>query len=192
MKNKLTIIFASLFVLILSGCAATPHVFVSEYTPEELPIAESIVGDMTLTGSAFLRQGGGGVVSCAGNTVKLSRAFSFERSDYATEVNSLSYGVRNVSEIDQRHIDFEAQLDRIKASMVRTTSCDVDGKFEFKNLAPGYYNLRTKVYWVVADQGQGGIVGTNVYLDGMSGNTQSVVINDVVRYCSFIFFPCNV
>ena len=164
--------------LTLSACAATPHVFQNSYTEETLPQAVNIEGDNTVSGSAFLRQNGGGVVSCAGNSVVLKRELYFPRSAYAREVNGLSSWVRSASEIDSRHTAFEYELRQLQNSMKRTTACDVDGKFEFENLAPGTYSVCTRVYWVVADAGQGGNVQGSVTIpSGASGQKVSMVIN---------------
>jgi hypothetical protein len=172
--------------LTLSACAATPHVFQNTYTEETLPQAVNIEGDNTLSGSAFLRQNGGGVVSCAGNSVVLKRRLSFPRSAYAGEVNRLSSWVRNASDVDPRHTAFETQLRRIENTMKRSSACDVDGKFEFANLAPGTYEVCTRVYWTVGDAGQGGNVQGSVTIpSGASGQKVSMVINSGNHY-----LPC--
>ena len=164
-------------VLVLSACAATPHMFSSAYTPETLPVAESIVGDNTVNGSAFLRQGGGGVVSCAGNDVVLEKKLSFRRSSYAREANALSRYVRQASAVDPRHTAFEGSLRSLEHTMKSVSACDVDGKFEFTNLAPGTYSVCTRVYWVVGDEGQGGnLQGSVTIPSGASGQKTSIVI----------------
>lgn len=184
MINKKHVTTISL-ALMLSACAATPHVFQNTYTEETLPQEVNIEGDNTLSGSAFLRQNGGGVVSCAGNNVVLKRTLSFPRSVYAREVNGLSYYVRNASDVDPRHTAFESQLRQIENSMKRSSACDVDGKFEFANLAPGTYDVCTRVYWVVAGEGQGGNVQGRVTIPtGESGQKVSMVINSGNHYRS--------
>ena len=179
--------------MFLVGCAATPHTFQSQWSEEILPEATSIEGDNSITGSAFLRQGGGGTVTCAGNDVLLNKQVYLERSAYAREVNSLSYYVRNASAVDPRHAKFEAKLQRLNDSQTLRTNCDVDGKFQFPNLAPGNYMLKTKVYWVVASEGQGGIVGKSITIPDDSSNlTFNAVISDVIRSCRYAFDGCLV
>jgi len=171
--------------LVLSACAATPHLFTSTYTEETLPEAQSIDGDNTVSGSAFLRQGGGGVVSCAGNQVVLKKELRFPRSVYAREANALSYYVRQASEVDSRHTTFEAEKRLLENTMKRVSACDVDGKFEFANLAPGTYSVCTRVYWVVGDAGQGGNVQGRVTIpSGASGQKASMVITSGNYYLS--------
>jgi hypothetical protein len=173
--------------LALSACAATPHVFTTTYTEETLPQAVNIEGDNTVSGSAFLRQNGGGVVSCAGNPVVLKRRLSFPRSAYALEVNGLSRWVRDASDVDPRHTAFETQLREIESGMKRSSACDVDGKFEFANLAPGTYEVCTLVYWTVADAVQGGnLQGSVTIPSGASGQKVSMVINSGNYY-----LPCD-
>ena len=190
--KKLRLVLITTLVSILVGCASTPHVFVSAYTPEKLPIVPNISGEYELQGSAFLRQGGGGIVNCAGNPVYLERGFSFARSAYAREVSGLGYGVRNASQIDPRHLDFERKLAGLSEKTKRQTTCDVDGKFKFKNLASGSYTLKTKVYWVVGDEGQGGILGTSVFIpEDPEEKSVSVVVGNVIKSCRYALFGCN-
>ena len=58
-------------------------------------------------------------------------------------------------------------------------------------VAPGVYSLKTKVYWVVADSGQGGIVGTTITVpDNYEDQTINTVVSQVVRSC-FWSYNCN-
>lgn len=67
--------------------------------------------------------------------------------------------------------------------MKRSSSCDVDGKFEFANLAPGTYEVCTRVYWTVGNEGQGGNVQGSVTIPtGASGQKVSMVINSGSYY----------
>lgn len=180
-------------VAILSGCAAIPHTFTTQWSEETLPEVAPMEGDNTISGSAFLRQGGGGTVTCAGNDVALKRDLNFLRSPYAEEVNSLSVSVREASAVDPRHHEFESKLAQLTASQSMRTSCDVDGKFEFSNLAPGQYKITTKVYWVVANEGQGGLVSSIVSIpEGSAGKTYNTVVSKLSRNCSFTFLDCSV
>jgi len=178
---------------VLTGCAATPHTFTASWSEETLPQVTPMEGDNSISGSAFLRQGGGGTVTCAGNDVALKRELYFQRSPYAKEVNSLSQWVRNASAVDPRHIEFESKLAQLTASQKMRTSCDVDGKFEFSNLAPGRYKVTTKVYWVVANEGQGGLVSSTISIpEGSAGKTYNAVVSQVSRDCRYAFDGCPV
>jgi hypothetical protein len=190
--NTVKLIFVALLVATLGGCASTPHVFVSQYSPEVLPAVPDISGDYKIEGSAFLRQGGGGIVNCAGNPVYLSKEFSFSRSNYAREANGLGYGVRNASQIDPRHYQFERDLSQVIQKTKRQTTCDVDGKFNFRNLAPGTYDVKTKVFWMVGDEGQGGILGSKVTVyDDPLEKSVSTVVSSIIKSCRYAMFGCN-
>ena len=179
------------FIILLSSCAATPHVFVNTYSPETLPEIDSIDGTNTVSGSAFLRQQGGGVVNCAGNKVVINQNLPYmERNAYAKEYLALSNRVRQVSDVDSNLIAFEGELNKLRNQKQKVTYCDVDGKFVFDGLAPGSYKVTTKVYWVVADAGQGGLVSANVRIpDGSDGKTTSIVVNTMSGYCSIFGCP---
>ncbi|MCS5551626.1 MAG: hypothetical protein NZ811_08945, partial [Gammaproteobacteria bacterium] len=188
----INVFFATIWAVLMVGCAATPHIFQYEWTEEKLPQLTSIEGDNSITGSAFLRQGGGGIVNCAGNDVLLIKQNRIARSAYAREVNSLGYSVRNASAVDPKHTQFEEQLRRLNASQSKRTSCDVDGKFQFSNVAPGDYIIKTKVYWVVANEGQGGILGKRITIpSNSSGDTYNNVISEVTSRCG-IYGSCLV
>ena len=76
LKTLISIVLIGLFI---TGCAApgVPHTFINTYEPETLPQIDSTPGTNTISGSAFLRQNGGGVVNCAGNSVVLRKANQF-------------------------------------------------------------------------------------------------------------------
>jgi len=182
-----------ILLALLSGCAATPHFFINSWTEEVLPLVTPMNGDNKITGSGFLRQNGGGTVTCAGNDVLLKRSIYFERSPYAKEANSLSAYVRNASDVDPRHYEFESKLAQLFSTQTIRTSCDVDGKFEFQNLASGEYNITTKVYWVVANEGQGGLVSNSISIpEGSTEETYNLVVSNVTRSCQFAFDGCPV
>jgi hypothetical protein len=201
MINKLRNIFVLSFVAIyIIGCATpgVPYSFMSTYEPEMLPkVDNSELGTNSIAGSAFLRQGGGGIVNCAGNTVLLKKQVSLNisRNAYAREYLALSSKDKKVTSVDPRLIAFEADLQGIRSSFNRRSACDIDGKFKFSNLSPGTYKISTKVYWVVMDEGQGGIMGTTLTIPENSDNQEySAIVNTVTRSCSGMFggLYCNV
>ena len=189
LKTLISIVLIGLFI---TGCAApgVPHTFINTYEPETLPQIDSTPGTNTISGSAFLRQNGGGVVNCAGNSVVLRKQTSLgiERNAYAKEYLALSVADRAVTVVDPRFAQFQKDLQGIRDSQNKTTFCDVDGKFTFNGVAPGVYSLKTKVYWVVADSGQGGIVGTTITVpDNYDDQTINTVVSQVVRSCYWSF-----
>ena len=182
--------FVGLFIV---SCATpgVPYNYVNTYEPETLPRIDTSPGSNSISGSAFLRQGGGGIVNCAGNSVVLRKQVSLglQRNAYAREYLALSVKDRTVTSTDPALVQFERDLAGIRGSMNKRTACDVDGKFKFNNLSPGTYSVKTKVYWVVADQGQGGIVGGTVVIPSNSNDQDySTVISTVTKSCGIWSF----
>ena len=197
MIKKLKILAAVACIgLFITGCATqgVPYTYINTYETETLPEIDDTKGSNTISGSAFLRQGGGGIVNCAGNSVVLRKQVSLDipRNAYAKEYLALSAADRKVTNTDPRLIQFENDLAGIRNLQNKTTTCDVDGKFTFYNVSPGNYTVKTKVYWVVADQGQGGIVGTSISIpDNSMDQNISTVVTQVVQRCSIFSFYCN-
>jgi hypothetical protein len=185
-KIPLIVLIAS----VLTACGVRPHTFVSTYTEEKLPVTTSFTGSNTISGSAFLRTTGGSVITCAGSNVVLKRNLDFERSAYAKEANGLPtyyYGkkVREATDIDPRHTNFEMKLNGLKHLRKFTTTCDGNGNFSFSGLGTGKYKIMTTVFWRSGDSGQGGLVLGEVEIpSGSSKSTTKVVVNDYVKSCS--------
>ena len=187
-KKLFTLGLAGLFLI---GCASpgVPYTYINTYENEILPkIDSSMLGTNTISGSSFLRQNGGGIVNCAGNEVTLTKNVNLgiERNAYAKEYLALSAKDRAVTQTDPRLIQFENDLQGIRDSQVKRTVCDVDGKFKFTNVSPGTYSIKTKVFWVVMDRGQGGIMGATVVVpEGADNQEYSSVVNTITRRCLY-------
>lgn len=193
-KTSLALAFIATYMI---SCATpgVPYAFMNSYEPETLPTVSNSSGTNSISGSAFLRQGGGGIVNCAGNTVLLKKQVNLNtpRNAYAREYLALSSKDRAVTSVDPRLISFEAELSRIRNSFSKRSACDIDGKFKFSNLSPGTYSITTKVYWVVMDAGQGGIMGTTLTIPENSDNQEySAIVNTVTKSCAYTFIPCVV
>lgn len=98
-------------------------------------------GTGTLTGQAFARQVGGGVVTAAGETV------------YLTPVTPFFTEVRQRNERGERSI-IDPSIDKF----TKSTIADAEGRFAFRDLHPGEYMVFTQVRWSVAGDPQGGSV----------------------------------
>jgi len=60
----------------------------------------------------------------------------------------------------------------------RTAIADADGRFQFTELPPGSYYLRTELTWEVPYHGmQGGVIGRRIEV--RDGTSQAVVLNDL-------------
>ncbi|WP_148077253.1 hypothetical protein [Comamonas sp. BIGb0124] len=153
--NRLIIVGLS---ALLASCAQPPR---SAYTPEVYQISAPFdaeatrsqleTGTATVSGTAFLRQNGGGVVTCAGSPVHL-----FPATPYAKERIEKTY-IGGPSISTPRYVqsfgnsnDYTVYPDPPEfARLKKSTLCDAQGNFEFKNLKPGLYYLATKVEWHV-------------------------------------------
>lgn len=135
----------------LSACAT--------YTPEHKRVraafdataaaAQLSEGTNSITGNAFMRQVGGGVVTCAGETVRLVPA-----TEYARERLQFVYGDRGFSPLYSR-FTFEPDPEEFH-SLTRTTKCDAAGNFRFDDVADGDYFILVTVQWAVASVPNGG------------------------------------
>lgn len=162
------VIYSVLIVILLSACQATPrYVYqtTSVYNPEETSWSR-LDGNSSVSGSSFIRQNGGGIVSCAGYPALLipKSTYSDERISYL--YGNLTRGYNTYRIIDTGDSRYTADY--------RTTVCDVDGKFKFTNLPDGVYYLITSVTWNVANSTQGGHLFQKV--DLKSGGNLEVVL----------------
>lgn len=164
MKNK--ILYGSLSItlaLTLSGCFNNPTYTPPIYTPtvftpkpevynnandtEAVKVILNKVGRNNISGNAFMKQQGGGIVTCAGNQVAL-----FPKTDYSTEYvqkkfvkNEYSDGYSTYGKGPQKANDLKNPY--LNSSKV--TTCDSQGNFEFQNIADGTYYVVTFVIWYV-------------------------------------------
>ncbi|MBU4610536.1 hypothetical protein IMZ29_08285 [Achromobacter sp. GG226] len=125
-------------------------------------------GSGTLTGTAFLRQNGGGIVTCAGNEVMLQPATA-----YTDEVTRISVGgttrIGATLYDGGRYTRVPDNLDERFVTLSRMTVCDAEGNFTFDNVKDGEYVVVTDVKWFVARQRQGGTLATRAIVkDGKS------------------------
>ena len=156
-----------LIALSLFACQTTtpPYQTLSVYNPEEV-LWSKLDGDSSVSGSAFIRQNGGGIVSCAGFEVLL-----IPKSTYADERISYLYGNLTGGFNTYKSIDTP---DYRYSSDQRKTICDVDGKFKFTNLPDGIYYVISTVSWMVGNSNQGARLFQKV--DLTSGGHLEVVL----------------
>ena len=142
-------------------------------------------GEYTLSGSAFLRQIGGAVVTCAGFSVYLAEAnsYSLDRlqllrnaQSKCTTIHVTDYG--DFQCVDQSGFgteltDYTLVQDTDEVNFRETrreTMCDVSGRFIFENVKSGDYILETSVTWGVPGQygvsTQGGTITKSVQVNG--------------------------
>lgn len=127
-------------------------------------------GRNTISGSALIRQRGGGVVTCAGNEVTLVPATS-----YAIERMQNIYGseLRGYRSATAGAIAFQPESPEYHQAMI-TTLADAQGEFEFDAVADGDFFVTTSVIWQVGYSTEGGVLMARVTVSG--GETQKVVL----------------
>jgi hypothetical protein len=108
-------------------------------------------GTNTVTGQAFLSQSGGGVVTCAGQSVLMypdgeyfKKRDSYIDSDMDKECSRLS------------------GLDNAAKALINTSQCDAQGNFEFHKVPAGDYIISVNVSWYAGYDKQGGIMRKKV------------------------------
>jgi hypothetical protein len=170
---KINMVLAVFYIFILSACAVDMRTDVVTTVPfdEREAAFINIQGTNTIEGQAFMRQAGGGVVTCAGSEVSL-----IPKTEYATQRITQIYGS------DIKGIINSLQGPRSLGSpaymqMRRNTVCDAQGNFSFRNVADGTYYVTTLVLWTVGNSSipQGGGVMQRVTVSG--GQTQRLVIS---------------
>ena len=100
-------------------------------------------GSNTVTGQAFLKQLGGGVVTCAGNVVEI---YPNNAYFHASRLNG-AHEVEKSIEAD---------------SMLKTTLCDALGNFEFADIPDGEWRIEVMVQWHINNRSQGGMLREDV------------------------------
>ncbi len=149
------LILSGTLLIALSACVTTapqyqapsPHQMTNAFNTE---VASTILetGNSTITGQSFLRQNGGGVVTCAGQIVSLIPA-----TEYAREYIKVKHGDKAYSSVSPQHhyilspeiTDLDMNFDKYQ----RETVCNAGGRFVFNNVPAGAYYLKTLVDWKV-------------------------------------------
>jgi hypothetical protein len=148
----------------LTGCAIRPPVKMQTAfdAEEHRPYAQT--GANTIKGQGFLRQQGGGVVTCAGSTVLLMPATSFFRefiNHYRSGRNPELGGVG---------------VDPGLRAMIKQSQCDAQGNFAFSSLPDGRWFVVTEVKWTVRYAQQGGALMQE--LSVANGETAQVLLTE--------------
>lgn len=139
--------------LVFFGCASRPIVnLTTKFDPILTKDINDRVGKNTILGNSFLRQNGGGIVTCAGNTVYL-----IPKTPYSTEIVSNIYG--NSENGYDSFYSIGVSIPNIPSQyslLMKKSVCDSQGNFVFDNIGDGEYFLDTKITWIVGNQVQGG------------------------------------
>ena len=168
--NKTLGIATAVAAGILSGCATGPT-FVATKTYETPDYLVDVQGTGEVSGSGFMRQTGGGVVSCAGEVVSLLPV-----NDYTTERVTFIYG-SPAGGRGTRNIDTGTPKDPQYVADMLETECHVDGRFTFEDVPAGNYYAVTVVRWQVTSYvWEGGPVMRPISV--LAGETTDVVLSN--------------
>lgn len=154
----------------LAGCATSSFEVVTPFDVNEVAYINER-GSATVTGQAFLRQRGGGVVTCAGTEVVLIPA-----GKYAIEWAYKSFGSTAGGYMDILTLKQFQNADPRFKSYSRTTICDAEGDFEFRGVANGSYYVKSTVSWYAGRYVyEGGTILKRIWISG--GHSQRVLLS---------------
>ena len=146
--NKHLPVLIALLGFGLVGCASTKITVDIPYDGSEVQWS-LVEGSSSIEGDAFLQRNDGMLVKCSGRFVWLTPFSSYEE-ELVTKVTGKPEGGFNTYGIGRKVWD--ADEDYMKMSNdSRKSTCDVDGKFAFKNIPAGTYYISTEVVWKVDD-----------------------------------------
>lgn len=141
-------IYAILITMFLLSACATPQPvqMQSTFNPE---LHKQFLQDGTgsIKGQGFLRQQGGGVVTCAGGPATM-----FPATQFFKEI----VGLMAAGKSPQLQQSIPPNPENSK--MLRESQCDAQGNFTFTGLPAGNWLVLTEVIWVIDHQRQGGVL----------------------------------
>ncbi|MFY0635484.1 MAG: hypothetical protein JXQ91_16860 [Vannielia sp.] len=156
-------------LLWLAGCGPAIEV-AKPFSAREVDYVKR-PGSATVTGQAFFRQRGGGVVTCAGYNVLLVPA-----GGYAKEFVTRAFGNVQGGSIPV------ILMPKIKhppafAEYQRKATCDAEGDFEFRAVPNGDYYIFSGILWEVPNQiiPEGGALAEFFRVSG--GRSERVIVN---------------
>jgi hypothetical protein len=174
----------SLVAVMIGGCAtytpAPPKVYLNQYDPESAKALISKDGKNSISGNAFLRQKGGGIVTCAGSDVNLfpKTAHSTEYLEEKFKNEYYFYGTFSGGKGYKQSGDYLFNPYSVSGS--KETQCDSQGNFEFTGVGDGEYYVITRVNWSVPSkygpEEQGGNLVQQVKVIG--NETKKVVLSN--------------
>jgi hypothetical protein len=129
----------ALVASLAAACGTVPPPQRSAPSPIAFSTAEHdpylVAGSNSLKGQAFLRQRGGGVVTCAGSRVLLMPATPFFKEFVRLTKQGKSIGALN--------------MNPAYAGVLRLAQCDAQGNFTFDTLAARPWLVSTEIKWYV-------------------------------------------
>lgn len=136
----------------------------------ETDLAKSLMteGPNTIRGGAFMRQRGGGVVTCAGQYVRLIPSTEYARRRMAALYNSGDSGSNQ-----GREFKFVPDWPDYY-TYTKVVKCDAQGNFAFEKVADGAFFVVAQITWEVGGNTQGGNLMQWVKVSGGSTATATL------------------
>lgn len=154
----------------LLGCAAPAPSVRAINVPFDVARAKAMLqpGANTITGSALIRQRGGGVVTCAGSKVTLLPA-----TEYAQQRVAAIYGSGHFASVGGG-LKFTPDPAEFY-QYTRTATCNAQGFFRFEGLSDGEFIVQTAIVWSIGRYStEGGSVIARARVSG--GQTVEVTL----------------
>ncbi len=156
-------------LMVLAACVRKPETV--PFSPEEAAIIKK-QGNGIITGHAFRTRKLGQIVNAAGEVVWLVPQTGFARERFANLFGEAKYVPHSLFPAEgQRNAEYDAH--------VRETKTESNGRFVFKNVAPGSYFVMTQVTWGDEDAfvREGGMVYDKVTLTGTETEPVHLVLS---------------
>lgn len=170
----------------LTSCYQAPILTYNMQNNFDFDQAERLMkkGKNTVIGNAFLRQNGGGIVTCAGSEVTLIPATEYAKERLRRLYSGTDKGynpivVKGFLQYGPlMQYEFIPTPNRYSALMKRTV-CDSTGHFKFTDITDGEFFVTTSVVWQVPSQNgmvpNGGSLMQRVVLQ--KGETKEIIMN---------------
>jgi putative hemolysin len=162
---KINCVLAVFGGLLLAGCAAPTHQMATPFRATDFEWSQG-KGSANISGQAFLKTRGGDVKTCAGNDVVMVPENAYTRE----LLTAARAGKDSRGSWDARYQHFR-----------RTTICDAQGGFTFREIPPGPWLVGTTVQWeapgtsYIANM-QGGWLSQSVTT--REGETKEIILTD--------------
>jgi hypothetical protein len=169
--NKFSFAPILLATIFLTGCVVQPIKTINISSTFNSNLAKSLLkeGDNKIQGSALIRQAGGGVISCAGRKVHL-----IPKTEYQTERIIHLYGNETKGYNSNNNYNFSPEPEDFK-NLNKAVLCDVQGYFEFDNVADGSFYIVSSIFWRVTQyRNEGGSLFAQVSVK--NGETKKIII----------------
>lgn len=135
-----------IFALLQTGCALPPQKIKLKETFDEIEAKNAIgKGNSTVKGSGLIRQSGGGVVTCAGQTIRLVPATKYARERFRAVFGSEDGGYQPIDKT--RTIEWIPSTPESFVKYQRKAVCDPQGFFNIENVSPGQFFVTVDILW---------------------------------------------